>query len=254
MDADLRTHRLSPRNRGFTLIEIMIALTIGIFLLGALLIIVQTNRTVFGNQNKMAQLQDAERIGLTLISDVIQSAGYFPDPTTTTQTQALAASPPFGAGEAISGTFSAADPGDQISIRYTTAGGDGILNCSGLSNPVGNLNMQYVNAFKVLNGQLICTLNNGTQYNLVGDDTNIVITHLSVLYGVKSNTTLTTNDVDTYMTAQDVTANLLWSNVITAVIKLTFKNPLYSSNDPAQPQTVSVQRTVGVMNQTGPLR
>ena len=231
----------------------MIALTIGIFLLGALLIIVQANRTVFGNQNKLAQLQDAERMTLTLISDVIQSAGYFPDPTTTTQTLALSAVPPFGAGEAISGLFSAADPGDQISVRYMTAGGDGILNCSGLSNPAGNLNMRYVNVFQVMNGQLICTLN-GVQYNLVGDDTNIVITHLSVLYGVKSNTALPTNDVDTYMTAQDVSNNLLWANVITAVITVTFKNPLFAPNQPLQPQTLSVQRTVAVMNQTGPLR
>src|SRR5580693_4623245 len=72
-----RTH---IRHRGFTLIELMIALLIGIFLLGALLTIVQTNRTVFGDQNKMAQLQDAERMALTMMSDVIQSAAYFPTP------------------------------------------------------------------------------------------------------------------------------------------------------------------------------
>jgi type IV pilus assembly protein PilW len=253
MDAVLRNQHVSPRHRGFTLLELMIAMTIGIFLLGALLIIVQTNRTVFGNQNKMSQLQDAERMALTMMSDVIQSAGYFPDPTTTTQTLALTAVPPFGAGEAINGSFSAADPGDQISIRYMTTGGDGILNCSGQSNPIGGANQRYVNTFYVLNGQLICNMN-GTPYNLVGDDTNIVITHLTVLYGVKSNTTLSTNDVDTYMTAQDVTSNLLWSNVITAAIKVTFKNPLYTPNQTLQPQTVSVQRTVAVMNQTGPLR
>ncbi len=63
---------------GFTLIELMIALLIGVFLLGALLTIVQTNRAVFGDQNKMAQLQDAERMAMTMMSDVIQSAGYFP--------------------------------------------------------------------------------------------------------------------------------------------------------------------------------
>ena len=73
--------------RGFTLIEILIALLIGLFLLGALLTIVQTNRAVFGNQNKLAQLQDGERMALTMMTDVIQSAGYFPDPTTNTLDQ-----------------------------------------------------------------------------------------------------------------------------------------------------------------------
>ena len=58
--------------RGFTLIEILIALLIGIFLLGALLTIVQANRTVFGNQNKLSQLQDSERMAMTMITDVIR--------------------------------------------------------------------------------------------------------------------------------------------------------------------------------------
>jgi len=74
-------HRAASRgDRGFTLIELMIALLIGVFLLGALLTIVQTNRTVFGDQNKMAQLQDGERMAMTMMADVIQSAGYFPQP------------------------------------------------------------------------------------------------------------------------------------------------------------------------------
>ena len=77
--------------RGFTLIEILIALLIGLFLLGALLTIVQANRTVFGNQNKLAQLQDGERMAMTMMADVIQSAGYFPDPTTNTLTATLTA-------------------------------------------------------------------------------------------------------------------------------------------------------------------
>ena len=77
-------YRTLHDERGFTLIEILIALLIGLFLLGALLTIVQANRTVFGNQNKLAQLQDGERMAMTVMADVIQSAGYFPDPTTNT--------------------------------------------------------------------------------------------------------------------------------------------------------------------------
>jgi type IV pilus assembly protein PilW len=248
MRAEQKDRRIPPVERGFTLLELLIAMTIGIFLLGALLVIVQTNRTVFGNQNKLSQVQDGERMALTMMSDVIQSAGYFPDPTVNTQASAFPAFIPFGATEAISGTYSAAVPGDRISVRYVTAGGDNILNCSGQSNPVGSLTAQFVNEFKVLGGQLVCTMN-GTQYNLVSG-----VTNLTVLYGVKSSVTLPTNDVDTYMTAQDVTDNLLWSRVINVLIKLTFTNPLYASNEPLQPQTVTVQRIVGVMNQTGPLR
>ena len=72
--------RASRRNRGFTLLEILIALFIGLFLMVALITIVQANRTVFGNQNKLTQMQDGERMAMTMIADVVQSAGYFPRP------------------------------------------------------------------------------------------------------------------------------------------------------------------------------
>jgi type IV pilus assembly protein PilW len=246
MDAKLRDNRALQGELGFTLLEILIALTIGLFLLGALLIIVQTNRTVFGNQNKLTQLHDAERMALMMMSDVIQSAGYFPDPTINTQDSALSAVAPFALGQAISGTYSVASPGDQINVRYMTAGGDGILNCSGQSNPTGGANTLYVNSFQVVNGQLVCTMN-GTQYNLVNG-----VTNLSFLYGVKADAAAAENDVDTYMNATQVNAAGLWGSVISVQVQLTFTNPLYVANQ-GQPQTISIQRVVDVMNETGPM-
>jgi type IV pilus assembly protein PilW len=250
-------HRLIPvrgSQRGFTLIELMIALLIGVFLLGALLTIVQTNRAVFGNQSQLAQLQDSERMALSMVADVIQQAGYFPDPTTNTLAGTLTAAAPFGAGQAITGTYTGAVPGDSISVRYMTAGGDGILNCSGLSNPVGGPKTLYVNQFKVSNGQLVCAMN-GTTYNLVSGVTNgtttLGVTNLTVLYGVKTNAAATGNTVDTYLNANQMTA-ANWNNVITVLIELTFTNPLYTGNA-TQPTTITLQRVVGVMNQLGPV-
>jgi type IV pilus assembly protein PilW len=248
MDVKLPNDFGLSREHGFTLLELMIAMTIGLFLLGALLIIVQTNRTVFGNQNKLAQLQDSERMALMTMSDVIQSAGYFPDPTLNTQASTLTAVAPFSSGQAISGTYSATAPGDQINVRYMTASGDNILNCSGLANTTG-ANQLYVNSFQVLNNQLVCTMN-GVAYNLVSG-----VTNLKILYGVKANAAAPGNDVDTYMSADNVSAGLLWNNVITVMVNLTFTNPLYTAgiNDGQLP-TVQIQRVVGVMNQTGPMQ
>jgi type IV pilus assembly protein PilW len=242
----VHSRRALHDERGFTLIEILIALLIGLFLLGALLTIVQANRTVFGNQNKLAQLQDGERMAITVMADVIQSAGYFPDPTNFTLDTTMTGIAPFGVGESVNGIYSAAAPGDQISVRYMTAGGDGILNCSGQSNPTGGPNTLYVNTFQVLNGQLVCTMN-GTQYNLVNG-----VTNLSILYGVKANAGAVANNVDTYMNATQVTAAALWGSVISTLVQLTFTNPMYVANQ-GQPQTISIQRVVGVMNQTGPM-
>jgi type IV pilus assembly protein PilW len=245
--------RVWKKELGFTLIELMIALLIGVFLLGALLTIVQTNRTVFGDQNKLAQLQDGERMAMAMMSDVIQSAGYFPapyPPYNNTLNGSLVAAGPFAAGQPFYGTYSASAPGDQISVRYMTASGDSILNCTGLPNTSG-ANVLYVNTFQVQqdasgNWQLTCTVN-GTQYNLVSG-----VTNLSVLYGVKENAAATGNSADTYMNATQVTAAGLWSSVISVMVQLTFTNPMYAPNL-TQPPTILVQRVISVMGQSGPV-
>ena len=102
-----------PRqSRGFTLVEILIALVIGLFLMGALLTIVQANRTAFGNQNQLAQLQDSERMAMTMMADVIQSAGYFPQPWVNTLSGSLTASGAFAVGQSVYGTYAAGAPGE----------------------------------------------------------------------------------------------------------------------------------------------
>jgi type IV pilus assembly protein PilW len=239
----------TTHQRGFTLLEIMIAMSIGLFLTGALLTIVQTNKAVFVNQSQLEQMQDSQRMAMTLMADVIQSAGYFPDPTTNNAAGTLVANGAFANSQGIAGVFNAAAPGDSISVRYVTAGGDGILNCSGLSNPVGGANTIYVNQFAVVagvpSGQLVCTRENGIAYTLVNG-----VTNLSVRYGVKTNVAAS-NNVDTYLNASQMTA-ANWQNVISVLIRLTFINPLYTGAGQGQAQTITIQRVVDVMNQTGP--
>ena len=264
MSTQRRKVWVQGEQQGFTLIEILIALLIGVFLLAALLTIVQANRRVYGDQSQLAQLQDSERMAMTLMTEVIEMAGYYPNPTQNTSS-ALLQSGPFAQGQSITGQFSSTVPGDSISVRYVTAGSDGILNCSGLSNPnaVGGANILYVNTFSVVNGQLVCTLTSGAaapvQYNLVSGVTNATtavgvggVVNLSILYGVKTNAGAAGNAVDTYFNASQMTA-LNWPNVISVLIELTFTNPLYTNGSTTQPQTIEIQRVAGVMNQLGPV-
>jgi type IV pilus assembly protein PilW len=227
-------------HQGFTLLELMIAMTIGLFLSGALVTVVQTNKRVFLDQNRLEQMQDGQRMAMTLMTDVIQSAGYFPQPWANSLSGTLIASGSFANSQAITGSYVVADPGDSISVRYMTAPQDGILNCSGLSNTnaVGGANILYVNTFAVVGGQLQCTDQNGAIYTLVSG-----VTRLSVLYGVKTNLAAAGNNVDTYMNATQVTAGPYWQNVISVQISVTFTNTLY---------TAAGQGVVDVMNQTGP--
>lgn len=247
-------------HRGFTLIEILVALLIGLFLLGALMAIVQSNRHAFFDQNQLGQLHDSERMAMSLMSDVIQSAGYFPDPTTNTSGVLIAApapapAPAFIVGQSITGAAGTAPPGGtgaSITVRYVTAPNDGILNCSGLSNTTA-ANIVYVNTFKVANGQLVCTMN-GTDFNLVSGIGNATttagITNMKVLYGVKTNAAAPGNNVDTYLTA-DLMTSTNWNSVISVVVTLTFTNPLYTGVG-SQPASFDVTRTIGLMNQVGP--
>jgi type IV pilus assembly protein PilW len=187
-------------------------------------------------------LQDAERLSMTMMGDVVQLAGYFPAPTINTAASVLLAGGGMTAGQPMTGTYSAAPPGDTITSRYATNSGDGILNCTGTSNTSGAV-ATYVNTFSVVNSQLVCTLN-GTQYPLVSG-----VTNLSVLYGV--NTTGSGNNVDTYMNAAQVTAAADWNSVISVRLSLSFTNPIFGTTGTGEQATIVFQRVVGVMSKTG---
>jgi type IV pilus assembly protein PilW len=239
---------------GFTIVELMVALLIGLFLLGGLLTLVQDNRRSFASQNQLSQLQDAERMAMTMITDVIQSAGYYPDPTTNSATLVMPANGTFAAaGQAVVGTYSATAPGDTISVRYVTNSGDTITNCIGQSNTTGAI-ASYTNTFSVVNGQLVCTMN-GTAYNVIGTTptanfTGVVVNNMSILYGVTTGSS--PNNVDTYYTAAAVPN---WSNVISVQVTLKFNNPMYTAQAIAQgstvPQYLTFQRVITVMSQAG---
>lgn len=240
--------------RGFTMPELMVALLISLFLIGGLLAVVQDNRRTFSSQNQLAQLQDSERLAMTMMTDVIQAAGYFPNPVANVQAALLPAAGVMVAGQAMTGTYNAAAPGDTVTVRYATANGDGILNCSGSSNTSG-ATQSYTNVFSVIVNaqgisQLVCTLTVGgvaTNYPLVNN-----VSQIAILYGV--NTTGAGNNVDTYMNAAQVTAANDWNNVVSAQLTLTFANPLFSAANLGQgnqPPTVTFQRVVGVMSKTG---
>ena len=234
--------------RGFTMPELMIALLIGLFLLGGLFTVVQDNRRAFSSQAQLAQLQDNERLAMTMITDIIQAGGYFPNPVVNTAAALLPAVGLMAAGQSLIGTSNAAAPGDTITVRFATNPNDGILNCSGGSNTTAVV-QAYTNVFSVVvNGagvsQLVCTMN-GTAYPLVNN-----VTQLAILYGV--NTAGGGNNVDTYMTAAQVTAANDWNNIVSAKVTLTFLNPLWSAGAAGVGnQTLTFQRVVGIMAKTG---
>jgi type IV pilus assembly protein PilW len=252
--------------RGFTLVEIMVALLIGLFLTGGLLTLVQTLKRTSGTQTAMSQLQDNERMAMTLIADVIQSAGYWPDPTVQTAAGAFPTVAPFAvggqsvafttAGQTVVGAGGYADvaPDQVIVVRYATSGTDNVINCTGNTAPAGVL----VNAFSLQPDlavagtyDLMCSFNGNPAVQLVGG-----IQNMQIYYGVQTNPAVSNHSVDTYLDGDTVTANNYWGNVLSVKIKVTFVNPMYGTlggqgQSTTVPQTISYERVIDVMNRTG---
>ncbi len=229
---------------GFTLIELMIAMVIGLFLLIGIYNVFMSARQTFDLQKKLAQLQEDQRIANTMINDVIQSAGYFPNPTAALPTTAFPVAGSYKAGQSIFGTHTSFTAPDTLEIRFVApATQQPTMNCKGGTSDVGLV----VNKFTV-NGskELLCTVGAGTPQPIVGGaEAGQGLTNLQLVYGIDTNAD---SSVDTYMTADQVTTSTNWNNVVAIRYELTFLNPL--SGQPGQPATFVSRRTVAIMNRT----
>jgi type IV pilus assembly protein PilW len=232
----------------------MVAIALGLFLIGGLLTLVQAMRRTATNQSGLSQLQDNERMAMQLITDVVQSTGYYTNPLTNSANTSFLVGTygpaSFTTGQALVGNYTGPLVPDVITNRYQTAGttvGDNAINCTG--NP-STTPASFVNQITVdtASNYLTCTVwvnaNQPVTVALVPG-----ITGMSILYGVESGNGVATNSVDAYLTADLVTAGGLWPQVRSVQVTLTFLNPM--SAQPGQPPTVKFVRNIAVMYKTG---
>ncbi|MGA2189595.1 MAG: PilW family protein [Steroidobacteraceae bacterium] len=248
-----------PAQRGFTLVELMVAILIGLFLLGGLVTLTSALKRTGSIQGNLSQLHDSERIALSLMTDVIQSSGYFPSPIGATT--ASTAFPVVGSTWASAQTIQGTDVGtgstqtDTIAVRYSSAGGDGVLNCIGGTSTVA---ASWIAAFSLDGlGDLQCLLTTNGVAAAAPVTIASGVQYMQILYGVQTNAAAGTFSVDTYLTATQVTAGNYWPSVISVQVTLWFTNPLYcttqclAGQQTTQPQTIPVSRTIAVMSKAG---
>jgi type IV pilus assembly protein PilW len=242
------------RQRGFTLIELMIATTVALFLIGGLLMMVQSTRDAFGNQNLLAQLQDDERLVMTFMAEVVESAGYFPNPVNNAYTTVFPAVSVFlTPGQSVYGKSNASAFGDTVTIRYAAAQNDNVFNCKGLINTAVPGYDVFVNTFavKIINGSpmLVCTVSSSV---IAATDVPLVngVQNLTILYGVKRSTAAANGScADTYLKASEMAPPAFlndWLNVCSINVKISFTNPLKPAAAPIQ-----IQRVIATMNSAG---
>ena len=241
----VRTPGRRARQSGLSLIELMIAILIALFLIGGIIVVEQGVHRAYGDQSGISKLQDEERFAMSVLTDAISSAGYYPDPTITSQATALPSTgSPLNmlAGQSVYGPpTSGSAPHDSIYVRFMTANGDGIGLCDGTTNNYG-VNTTFTSNIYVSGNQLYCQVTPG------GSGANPAValvdgvTDMQVWYGV--STAGIDNNVDTYIPSTNMTANY-WQSVSSVMVQLTFVNPLYGA--PGQPQHVTFRRVIGVM-------
>jgi len=244
-------HRRPPL-AGFTLVELMVAVTIGLVVVLGFAVTFVNMKVTFNTQDKMAQLQDNERLAMSILTSSLQEAGYYDncaDPTTTPITppsckksqrilglSAFASSPGGGAttgSQIIMGTFGGASTPETLTTIYTSTPGDGVMSCQGTTiasavttHPVEFRNTFYVDSTTNTLGCKVGAYDVSTSspvtmssYPLAYAPLVSNVTGMSVKYAVD---TTNSGGPTQYQTASAVAD---WSTVKGAQVTLTFVNP-----------------------------
>ena len=250
----------SGRQSGFSLIELMVAVLIGLFLTLGLSQIFLSMYSTSQSQNKLGQAQENKRLGIVMLANTVQAAGFYAGAPTSAQANVTALptlatnnadGSSFTPGAGIVGIGSGTGNGaksDSVNIYYQSGGvdQDGLINCQG-GTAKTSTTTTFVNSFSINSSwQLVCTVttNGGTPSAplVLAND----VYSMSILYGVDSGNTGT---ADTYLNANDVQVSGKWLYVRSIQITLNFFSPnlltpnaAYTSTSPTTPwvQTISL--------------
>jgi type IV pilus assembly protein PilW len=254
---------IRPAQRGFSLIELSIAILIALFLLGGLMTLVMGTRKTSATQSALSDLQDNQRIAMTVITNVVQKAGYFADPVgqqlSTFPAENVAAIAMAGS-QVLGGTT--APGGDTFAVRFLTPAADpnaSVINCAGQSNPAPSsapvAGVWYTNLFQVavVNGTswLQCQVTTNPAGTVLTVNLIPNIQSMSVLYGVAVGGGSDDYSVIQYLNAAQMSA-ANWLNVTVVKVTLNFLVPDYTkTGGQMTTATSSFTRVIPVMSRTG---
>ena len=225
------------------MIEIMISLSIALFLMTGLFGLFLSTKQNSVAQSALSQLQDDQRMAMSLLATIIQQAGYFPNPQALTVATALPVDATFlGEGQSVFGTDGAPQ---QISIRFVAAKAElpplrpaeFPMDCNGGFNKSG-ADLTYVNTFAIVSNELTCKVSADAAQSLVAG-----ISALSAQYGVDPDAT---GSVSQYLNPEQMTT-ALWQSVRSVRVTLTFLNPL--AGQPGQ-LPIEFSRVINVQSRT----
>ena len=261
-----RTPDLSGCQKGFTLLETLIALGVSLFLVLGLDVIFMSNHAGFLALSKWAQLEDNEIMAMNIIGNVVQSAGYYNNPQGQLISTALAGIAAGTVTTPIGITFSAGQSvfggnvngSDVIAVRAYHNNNSGAIDCTGSTAGTD----EVISAFSVdASGNLQCTtydINTATaiapQTLVTGLSTAAGTPGMVLLYGTDPGSTGYATQYKcasaTPCQAINTTSPALilssdWMTVRSVRVTLNFVNPLAAY--PGQPATLAFTKVFSFM-------
>ncbi len=159
-------HKSFARQKGFSVVELMIAGILGLVLLGGVIqLFIGSNKT-YSMQDELATLQENGRFAMLFLEDQIQMGGWTFAPL----------SKPV---DAINIATSEDGSNDKIVVRRETSAGGLDIDCNGATVAGG----EVINEFYVADGELMC-LGSGSA---VPQPLLSNVESFQVLYGVESD-------------------------------------------------------------------
>jgi len=193
--------------QGFSLVEIMVAMTLGLVLLGGTITLYASSKNSYRLQENIAGMQENARFAIHALRRDVEMAGF-----------PLAREiVPFNAAQTLDGGGNA---NDQFEIQYNSGNPPNNIDC--LGNPIA-AGALITNRYSINNGNLVC-LGNGNPFSQTLVE-NVV--NMQALYGIDTNADGSANQ---YLQAG---AGIPWQNVVSLRLALLVASE--SAVDPTQP-------------------
>jgi len=243
-------HRSASRSRqaGFTLVEMMVAITIGLVVMFGMTMTFVNLKNTFKSQDSLGQLQDNERLALTFLTTAVNEAGYYPNPKAASTINGSSLSEPWSGNMPSFGIFGTADGGtststESLQTAFSTTSGDGLISCIGTSY-AGTSTVTVRNVFYVdpATNSLMCKVYvNGAKTDAMANSGNASVLvsgvkSMGVTYGLAA---AGGTQVSIYKAPGSV-ASTEWGTVKAVRITLNFVNPFDATTPIVRTHTINV--------------
>lgn len=231
--------RAGAAQRGLTLVELMIALTIGLILTAAVGYIFIASRQAFRSGEGMSRLQENTRAAVLMVNTTLRLAGYLPDPVNQTDPTSYFVAPAYavrgGAASALATDYGLTAPtvttGTQyVEVSYLGNADGTVRNCLGtaigattivtnvffVDNPSGDPVPSLYCATRTAS---VATPPPGTYSSWTKQPLVYGVTTINLRYGVDSTGDMA---VDSYL---DVGSVSDWTDVRSLLLTMTTVSP-----------------------------